>query len=259
VVLARVTRDSERFDEFEALQVARGPLQAGSRFAVNPRVANRERAPNTEALVFETGDTFLLALAPAAKQKDDDLPRFSLLQGVKSARRIPAESAAPFGEAIVTLAEIQAAHDDAQKFRAIRGLLEESNPLLVRTALELLLRYSRSEPTDSARVRPLLDHPLPDIRELAARALGRILATEAGTDAGERAEVFGELAARARRDDSVVVRVAATESVAASGAQGVEDVLREIARDDPDQAVRYVAERALYERKSDGTAPSKPN
>jgi len=259
VVLARVTNDSERYDEFEALRVARGSVPTGARFLVNPHVANRERIPNTDALRFETGDTFLLALTPSAKQKEDKLPRYDLLSGVKSARKIPNESVEPFGDAILALAEIQATHDDEKIFRAVRGLLEESNPLLVRTALELLLRYSRAEAADSARVRPLLDHPMPDIRELAARALGQILATHGGTDAQERAEVFGELAARARRDASAVVRVAATESVAASGAQGAEDVLREIARDDPDQSVRYVAERALYERRTDGTTPSKPN
>ena len=153
----------------------------------------------------------------------------------------------------------QALKDDDREWAAVRGLLEESNSLLLRTALDLLLRYDRGTPSDSSLVRPLLDHPRADVREPAARLLGRVLSSPGTSDPAERAVMFGELAARARRDSSVDVRVAATESAAAAGVAGVEDLLREIARDDPDQSVRYVAQRALFERRSEGSQPPKSN
>ncbi len=58
---------------------------------------------------------------------------------------------------------------------------------------------------------------------------------------------MAELIGVARRDDTVEPRVAATRALAAFGVARVETVLDEIAATDPDQNVRYSAEKILLE------------
>lgn len=259
VVAGRVVADDLRYVEVEALGVARGDASPGTRFAVDLRTANRDRKPNTDALRLERGSAYVFLLTPAAKSKSASPARFDLVRGIDGARPIPQEGIDAYVGALARFAEIQAKRDDDQVWKALRGLLEDPDPLILQTTLDLFLKYRRGAAADSARVRPLLDHPRDQVRELAARFLGELLALPGAGDPVERAAVFGELAARARRDESVPVRVAATESAAATRAPGVDELLREIARQDPDQTVRYVAERALYERRTDGESPVKPN
>jgi len=67
-------------------------------------------------------------------------------------------------------------------------------------------------------------------------------------DIAERSVVIGELTSRARRDDDAHVRRTATAALAALPDNGISETLRAIAHDDPDQDVRFEAERAVYER-----------
>jgi hypothetical protein len=256
---ARVVADDTRYVEVEVMRVARGDLAEGTRLGVDVRSANRDRQRNTPALELAKGRIYLLLLTPLASKQTGPPPRFSLVRGISGAREVPFEGSDLHLDALARFGAIQALREDERVWEGVRGLLDDENPLVVHTALDLLLKYRRGRADDSTRIRELLAHPRADIRELSARALGRLLASSRTTDAAERVALFGDLAARARRDESVPVRVAATESIAVTGAPGVEDLLREIAREDPDQAVRYVAQRALYERKIDGAAPPRSN
>jgi HEAT repeat protein len=65
------------------------------------------------------------------------------------------------------------------------------------------------------------------------------------------------LIARARRDESVPVRVAATEALGAFDGPEIVGILEEISVDDPDQNVRYAAELLLLDlRTSAGSRKS---
>jgi HEAT repeat protein len=68
------------------------------------------------------------------------------------------------------------------------------------------------------------------------------------TEVPERPEVVAELTGRARRDDDVSVRRAATNALSALSDPGIGETLRAIAQDDPDQDVRFDAEKAIFER-----------
>ena len=57
-----------------------------------------------------------------------------------------------------------------------------------------------------------------------------------------------EFIGRARRDDDPRVRSAAVDALAQLDLAGIDLLLEEIARDDPDQTVRYSAERRLLDR-----------
>ena len=70
---------------------------------------------------------------------------------------------------------------------------------------------------------------------------------------------MAELIGLARRDETVEPRVAATVALAAFGVQRVEVVLEEIAKSDPDQNVRYSAERILLQyRKAEKIEAERP-
>ena len=69
------------------------------------------------------------------------------------------------------------------------------------------------------------------------------------TDLPDAADLRNDLVSRARRDAAVVVRIAATRALGGMHDANVQKVLEEIARDDPDQNVRYAAERLIYDRR----------
>ena len=78
--------------------------------------------------------------------------------------------------------------------------------------------------------------------------LGRVLVRPGAEALPERSSLVGALTGRARRDDDTAVRRAATAALAALPDHGNDETLRTIARDDPDQDVRYEAEKSLLER-----------
>ena len=55
----------------------------------------------------------------------------------------------------------------------------------------------------------------------------------------------------ARRDVTPEVRVAATAALGKLPGPDVRTLLEEIAREDPEQSVRYAAEKRLYERRTE--------
>jgi hypothetical protein len=100
-----------------------------------------------------------------------------------------------------------------------------------------------------ASVRPLLSHPRADLREKGLALIAQILKRTNGAPAVEDAGLLSELIGRARRDDAVEVRVAATRALGTVKQRGTDEVLREIAREDPEQLVRYEAEVILLARR----------
>ena len=97
-------------------------------------------------------------------------------------------------------------------------------------------------------LRPLLDHPSHQLRERTARLLGQIVVQEPDGEIPDAGILRNELVARARRDGNVSVRMAATEALGGFDDEKVIEILEEIAERDPDQNVRYAAEKMVYER-----------
>ena len=128
-------------------------------------------------------------------------------------------------------------------------LLEEREPILLTTALEQFQKFRRGDPELLLSLQPLLEHPDPGIREGAARLAGQILARYPSGEVTEEASLRSELISRARRDPEIDVRVAATGALSRFDDPAVEDVLEEISDNDPDQRVRYAAEKLLHERR----------
>lgn len=248
VIAADVVADDLRFVKFITRQSFRGTLVGRSTVLVDLRLANRDRAMGAPALDLAKGRAYLLLLTASPRGKKEAYPVFDLVRGVRGARVLPAEGSAAIIDAVARLAALQERNSDAYLWASLPALLEDQNPVLIDVALDLYLKFRRETLALVPIVSPLLTHPRPDVRRRSAVLVGRILRREHAADLPERPDVVAELSGRARRDDDVTVRREATAALAGLPDAGIDETLRAIARDDPDQNVRFEAEKSLFER-----------
>jgi len=256
VIAADIVADDTKFVKAVPRQAFKGALAAGGTVLVDLRRANRDRDMGTPALDLEKGRAYLLLLQASPRGKKEPYPVFDLVRGVRGAKPLPAEGSAATIAAVARLAEVQKRGDDDFLWASLPGFLEDENPILVDAALDLYVKFHRETAALIPVVSPLLEHPRPDVRRRAALVLGRTLMRADSADVPERRDVIAELSGRARRDDELTVRRAATAALASLPDAGIDETLRAIARDDPDQNVRFEAEKALFER-SQAAAPKR--
>jgi hypothetical protein len=239
-----------KYAEFRIDRILRGPDVAMDRVRVNVRRANRDRNREVvrEPLKFEKGAAYVLLLERVATRKAAAPPTFEFVRGARGAREVPAEGAPAYLEAVERFIGLQDRNDDRRTWRALQDMLEGTNPVLLQTALDLHLKFRRGENELLGSVRPLLDHPSDSMRERATLLVEQILGRNEGEALPEASALRTELIAMARRDPAVAVRVAATRALAALPGGDAGPILEEIADEDPDQEVRYEAERLLLER-----------
>ena len=258
VAAGTVEHDDGKFLAVRLDRVFRGEPEAGSLVRVDVRRANREREESKTALRLEEGTRQLWLLRREEDRRSEGPPLFEIVRGVEGTRDLPAEGEAPWIEAVERLVAVQALRDEFAAWKAFRGMLEETNPLLIETALDLFAKFRRSRPDLLPLLLPLFDHPRPALRERSARLLGQIAEDDRSGDALEASGALPVLYGAARRDPSAAVRAAATAAVGHVRARGSDEVLAEIAREDPEQAVRYEAERILFDRRREGAPQQVP-
>lgn len=243
-----------KYAEFRVDAFLRGEGVSPSVIRVNVRRANRDRnrQVDKEALRFDKGLSYLLLLTPAATRKPDAPPTFELVRGARGAREIPPEGGETLLAAVRRFIRIQDRNDDRLTWREMSAMIEETNPVLIQTALDQFLKFQRGDSGLLGSLRPLLDHPSPSTRERAALLIGQIVARNGTEPIPDGPVLQSELVAKARRDSAVSVRVAATRALNGFRGRTVAEILEEIARADPDQSVRYAAERLIYERRMPG-------
>jgi HEAT repeat protein len=247
VVAARPERLEGRFVEIRVLRVLRGE-SPGQVLWVDRREANRDRVSGEQALAFEWGRTYLLLLNPSDGQSRARAPNaFVLARGVDGARPLPEEGSGAVLDAVDRLVRLQDASTSFLPWADLGRMLDDPNPVLVETALDLFLKFRQGSPELLPAARRLLEHPRASVRRSAANLSATILSRSREID--DRTGVLADLAAAARRDPAAEVRVAATGALGRLAGPEVQTLLEEIARDDPEQAVRYAAERLLYERR----------
>ena len=242
---------SDALHEFVAEQVFRGDVVPGATVRVDLRQANHARSINADPqrLKFEEGQRYLLLLEPGHSTKAQAKGALWLVRGVRGARPVPSEGGPALFDAIRTFVDIQDSRSHELTWRRFGDMLEESNPVLLETALAQFQKFRRGEPELIPVLRPLLDHPLGEIRRETAVLLGQILERNRDQELPDEAAVLGDLAGKARRDERVDVRVAATEALGVVPGPGTRRVLEEVAADDPDQLVRFAAEKILLDRR----------
>jgi len=258
VIVADIVADDARFVRAVTRQPLKGTLVANGTLLVDLRQANRDREMGTRALNLEKGRGYLLLLQASPRGKKEPYPVFDLVRGVRGAKPLPVEGSDATIAAVTRLAEVQQRNNDTYLWASLPDFLEDPNPVLVDAALDLYVKFRRETATLIPILSPLLEHPRPDVRRRAVIILGRALGRPDSAELPERPEVVAELTGRSRRDDDATVRRAATAALAALTDAGIEETLRAIAQDDPDQDVRFEAEKALFER-GQSTAKKRSN
>ena len=227
----------------------KGALREGELLLIDLRKANRDREVGVKSLDLAKGKGYLLLLVPSTRSSGSMHTVYDLVRGMAGARPLPAEGAQATVEAASRLAKIQERKNDDLLWASVGDMLDDPNPVLVGAALELVVKFRRESVALLPVVGALLESPRPDVRGPAALLVGRILARPEADAVPERGELVGELTGRARRDDDPFVRRTATTALAGLKDPGVDETLRTISKDDPDQEVRFEAEKSLYMRK----------
>jgi hypothetical protein len=261
VMTGKPVGDEGGYELVRIERILRGapPAEPVVRIDVGRANRERDRLVHRHALRLETGVDYVLLLHPAPATKRGVPPTYELVRGVTGVRELPAEGAVQVVEAVEQFVEIQDRGEHERVWHRMADLLEATDPLLIETALEQFLKFRRGDTGLLPVVRPLLDHPTAELRERSAQLIGQLLAR-----ARRRADPFpepqrlrDELVARARRDGSVEVRIAAAEALAQFEDETTGEILGEIADDDPDQRVRFAAEKLIYERRVGGAPPGR--
>lgn len=261
VVAGTSLGENGKYVEFKAERALRGELEPEAVLLVDLRTANRERDRwiDKQALRLDAGSRHVLLLEAAFIRTKDQAIIYRLVRGVRGAKPLPREGEAALLAALERFIAIQDLDSDNRRWRELAAMLEETDPQFVETALDEFLRYRRGSPDLVPAVLPILDHPGPALREKAAKLAGQIVRRNDAVEIPEEQALRAELIARARRDESVPVRVAATDALRGFEGPEIIDVLEEISADDPDQNVRYAAELILLDlgagsRSRDGAA-----
>jgi hypothetical protein len=241
-----------RWAQLDVERSLRGNLAPGTRIRVDRRTANRNRGSQALPTDFDPETRYVLLLTPSRRGKPDDLPAFDLVRGVRGVRELPAEGSDAILDALSEFIAIQDLNDFGSVWTRSRELLGSRNPIILETILEQYAKFRRGAPDLLPVIGPLLDHPRSSIRTKTAWLIGQILEELGSENDPEAKPMLPPLIGMARRDPVVEVRVAATEALGMLQGPSTRTVLEEIAEDDPDQAVRYIAERILLDRRSAG-------
>ena len=251
VITATSLGEDGKYVDVRVTRVFRGDVQPDDVLMVDVRQANRERDlyVDRRALRLDSTVDYLLLLQESYVRPKDGQKIYTIVRGVHGARELPAESEEAWLRAVERFIEIHEMDSEARAWRQLTMMLEETDPLLLETALQEFIKFHRGDAELLLTVLPILDHPSPLLREKAVVLMGQILGRERGTGVPEEDAMRTALIARARRDESVPVRVAATEALGSFPGEAVDAILMQISEDDPDQEVRYAAQLVLLERR----------
>jgi hypothetical protein len=263
VGVAELRDDRGKYAEIEVTEFLRGEAPAGTRAWLDLKGANREREEGRRTLRLEEGQAYLVLLRHETNRKSDGRAVFALVRGIDGVRELPAEGAPAILDAVRRFVALQDRKNEVALWTSLREMLEETNPVVLESALGMFLKFRRGDLQLLPLLRPLLDHPRPDLRAKTALLIGQIVERRPESEIPDDIGILAALYGLARRDPSTEVRAASTAAVGGISGAGAEEVLREIARSDPEQSVRYEAEKILFERnesrrpkaQGDGSAP----
>lgn len=262
VVAARVMTGTLKRAEVEVVEVFRGSAQEGQRLEIAFRDFN-DLLPKEDRVLFQEGETDVLFLVPErgadGRPKRED--RFTLARGRFGKYTLPREGNEIYFEAMREFSRLVAEKDHRLLYQEIRNLLSRANPILVDIGLHEVERLDLMEPGLLERVLDFLNDPAPRRRSRALRLVGRLFQS---TPPERRPPEWEEQAmpamvALVRNDPDESVRVEAVEALGRWGGADSWTTLKEVAAQDPAQAVRYHAEVLLLKQRGRGTSRTPPS
>ncbi len=248
VVSVKVVSGSQKLAQVSVEEVFRGQAAPGQRLQIAVRDFNFSLSKQ-EKIVFADGETEILFLVPelnsVGKPKGDN--RYTLFRGRFGYFTLPREGAGIYLEAVREFAQLTELRDHRELFSRLKGLLHSPNPLLVDAGLKEVLKLDLMEPGMVPTVMGFYEDPAPSRRIAALKLMGGLFSDMKGKEkpADLQESALPPLIAVARNDPEEEVRVAAVEALGAWGGPAVAETLKEIAKLDAAQAVRYRAEVIL--------------
>lgn len=263
VVLARVEKVPGKA-YLEVLDALRGPEDLPSRLRVAFRGANRMRKPGGRPFQVDEGEKAFFVLEPWL-DSHGDWPKRDLFRpagGYRARIPLPAEGTPALVEAVRALVAYEDDPDRSAAEGRLQGWLTGPNPYLVDVALDQAARLALAGPDWIPGLIARMTDVSPQRRQFAAKAVGlalsrgRLTPRKPGRRHLPGDAAWGELVALcreslvrlARSDPEPEVRRVAVSHLAMSGLE-VWRVLEAIAKEDPDQDVRYEAAAALLEHR----------
>ena len=251
VVAARVVAGSLKLAQVEVVEVFRGDARTGQRLQIAFRDLNSTLG-KADRIVFGDMEKDLLFLVPEldyqGRRKGAD--RFTLVRGRFGKFTLPREGEVVYLEAAREFARLASLKDHRLLFGELRDLLKSGNPILVDAGLEEVARLQLMDHRMVPVAMHFLQDPSPRRRVGALHLLGGFLGMVEGRAASPELQdsVLPPLQAMARNDPQEEVRVAAVEALGKWRGEAPLETLREIAEQDPAQAVRYQAKLELFRR-----------
>jgi hypothetical protein len=255
VVLAKAVRTGMKAT-LAVEQALRGRVASGE-ITLAFRAVNFGRAAGTPALEIHEGERAIFVLAPRDASGAGSGKLVFLPAGGSDARiPLPAEGAEALVEAARQIVALQDADNPSTTTAELARWLAGANPWLIDIALDQVARLGLAD-RDVAPALLLRSRDASPMRRTkavqaigVALARGRLVSRGAARDplAGEDdvIQAAWETVVRlARTDPEVEVRQAAIRELARRPTAKTTEILSAIARDDPDQTVRYEAAAAM--------------
>ena len=247
VVYVVVTDGEQRYAQVRIKETLRGAAPAEA-LRIDFRDLNLQLR-GQELVTFREGEEYVLFLEKPSwrKPKEKNRDIYAMYHGRRGRLLLPPEGRGIPLEAARLLAGLVDRPPEDQ-VDGLRALMIRPNPVLREAALEELRRMNACSIADLGALSLLARDPLPAIRGRAIATIGDVLKDPGDELAQEARRAALELCRERARNDLVgAVRV---EAIRALGSwQEHPDVvpdLRAIAGIDPDQSVRYEAERILF-------------
>jgi len=252
VIRATVLDGDDRLARMRVDEVLKGGY-TGDELKIVFRAANFSRKTWEEKIVFQAGQHLVLFLDRFRKNGVlQGADQFELFRGSNGREEVPSEGEDAYLQAIRRFVAIQGVDSQLARWDASRALLSETNPFLVEAGFEQVLKFRLADASLVPVLLGHLDSETVAFRQKAVRCFGQVFeatSPQAG-DLPTEDHIRDLLLNKAMKDASEEVRV---ESIKALGAWRDRDLaasFRAIADQDPSQAVRYQAERAIYELES---------
>ena len=248
VVSAQVISGSLKLAQVRVAEVFRGQARPGQRLQIAFRDLNLSLGKE-DRIVFAEGDTELLFLVPEldweGKSKGED--RYTLLRGRFGRFTLPREGEEIYLEALREFSRLVSLKDHRELFSRLRNLVGSPNPVLADAAMTEVLELDLMDRYMAPHVMEYYLDPAPPRRVMALRLMGRLFQTFKDRDNNPDFQdaTLPPVKVLARNDPDERVRVAAVDALGLWGGPAVRETLREVARQDASQSVRYEAEVIL--------------
>jgi len=257
VVRTTVLDGDDRLARMRVDEVLKGAY-AREELRIVFRAANFTRKTWEEKVSFATGQHLILFLDRYRKngvlQAED---QFELFRGTNGREEVPSEGEDAYLQAIRRFVSIQGIDSQLARWEASRKMLSETNPFLVDAGFEQVLKFRLEDASLVPALLGHLDSETVAFRQKAVRCFAQLFegTTLREGDLPTEDHVRDLLLNKAMKDPSPDVRVESIKALSVWKDPELVASLRAIAGQDPSQAVRYQAERVIYELENTGGDP----